>query len=772
MSTITRNGIEFNVVYIDPSAASAGTGDSYDSPLTAFPSSLSDQTCYLIRRTSESYNCQIPLGNFTTLYNFMIMGMPKSTDYEWQILNDSEVKSAWGYDEYEYANIKFKRTNANNNVNNCFTLQNIINLYLSRCYFFRGTDDVNNGNTQPMFYLTGSGSNLTSNYCKFSAQNCDMDDATWRDNHSDYSNTNDTYSKITGYFWINNTHNNITFNHCTINWKLTDAYNFDWWRTKLGIFISCAKKIEFLNCNFYNMYEASTNSYNDRGRNSCVKSDNCMDYIMMNCNFYNVRRGTYRNPGHIIYASCQGRSGNSRADDDVWYKSKLTLKNIFVTTIRMSGAQPTDIPETFDLGDLYFDYFRHYDVENITADFTQPGSQVECQRVLTLVPFVESSGISTKRIKNIYFKFESNPNLCSTYKPSNNYWDFCPLCIDCAGNFKGYSVSDNRPCFEYSTNSNVGVSRFDAPIFENFNIDCQLGWAMRLDGGVNLISGNIKGKIRVGSGVGLQLDKVYNYMGATPGIELEGTLNYIRIKDYVVEKHNILSKYDNTPQVKSNINDVFLNSSSVYIDKSNCLMFNNNISSTMLGNNYDCIAICPNMQATGQYYQRTQNSIIRSYNVTRTGSNASASLRVEYNYGNIGDYPNTLGQDPYKGFLLQPSDSGNYNVKVYFACKNFEQSTLDYENMLRKMYLEIDVPEYYNGDNTKDYTGIYYSYDKGQIISDNSTWNNETGLTCYVIRVPITVSRTDKPVEVKVHCNLYDGSGIMYLDPDVKLEAV
>ena len=61
---------------------------------------------------------------------------------------------------------------------------------------------------------------------------------------------------------------------------------------------------------------------------------------------------------------------------------------------------------------------------------------------------------------------------------------------------------------------------------------------------------------------------------------------------------------------------------------------------------------------------------------------------------------------------------------------------------------------------------------KVQIISDNSTWNNETGLTCYVIRVPITVSRTDKPVEVKVHCNLYDGSGIMYLDPDVKLEAV
>ena len=107
MATITKNGITYTIVYIDPSAATAGTGETYDSPLTNFPSTIENAKCYLVRRTADTYRADMRVGSYTSIINLMIMGMPKNTDEEWEILNDDGVKNAWGSDSYDYANIRW-----------------------------------------------------------------------------------------------------------------------------------------------------------------------------------------------------------------------------------------------------------------------------------------------------------------------------------------------------------------------------------------------------------------------------------------------------------------------------------------------------------------------------------------------------------------------------------------------------------------------------------------------------------------------------------------
>lgn len=66
MSTIIYNNTVYTQVFIDPSKTVAGDGTTPENAFFDFPTTLADNTCYVIRRTNETPNTlpQIPNGTY------------------------------------------------------------------------------------------------------------------------------------------------------------------------------------------------------------------------------------------------------------------------------------------------------------------------------------------------------------------------------------------------------------------------------------------------------------------------------------------------------------------------------------------------------------------------------------------------------------------------------------------------------------------------------------------------------------------------------------
>ena len=73
----------FNAIYVDPSAASAGDGSTPAQALNSLPasaSSIADATCYIVRRTAATSEARLPQGENSSITAFALVGMPKPTD--------------------------------------------------------------------------------------------------------------------------------------------------------------------------------------------------------------------------------------------------------------------------------------------------------------------------------------------------------------------------------------------------------------------------------------------------------------------------------------------------------------------------------------------------------------------------------------------------------------------------------------------------------------------------------------------------------------------
>lgn len=191
MTTLIYKDYEYNVVYVDPSITSEGDGTTYDKALVNIPTTLVDNTCYLIRRTPKEVYTQTTAATNTSITHIMFMGMPKETDEEYDLITDESVKTAWGSDDAEYANV----------MGNALILNYIRELSLTRCFFFRNTSSTSATNTgpNPMFLredVTGNDTfkqdvSVYVNHCKFGHYTFDM-------GNEEYRNSTET---VSGYYY-------------------------------------------------------------------------------------------------------------------------------------------------------------------------------------------------------------------------------------------------------------------------------------------------------------------------------------------------------------------------------------------------------------------------------------------------------------------------------------------------------------------------------------------------------------------------------------------
>jgi hypothetical protein len=107
MATLFNNA---NIIYIDPSASTNGTGTTVDSPLNAIPvmASLTSNTAYVIRRTSTLLTLQYGTYN-TGYYNTYLIGFPRKEDWIYDLMED-DAKFLWGEDQEDYVRLSHSAT--------------------------------------------------------------------------------------------------------------------------------------------------------------------------------------------------------------------------------------------------------------------------------------------------------------------------------------------------------------------------------------------------------------------------------------------------------------------------------------------------------------------------------------------------------------------------------------------------------------------------------------------------------------------------------------
>jgi len=776
MTTVTRNGVEFDVVYIDPSAGSAGDGSAYDSPLLDIPSTIENQKCYLVRRTSEDYMVDMKVGNYSgTIFNFMIMGMPKSTDEEWKYLNDADVKSAWGSDTAEYANIRWNSSSYGNNTSYSFYTTYLQNMFITRCYLFR---DGNSGwvgaDLNPMIFVDygDEKSNVYFNYCKFGFLTFDLDDSTWRENNSDFDTTNNNHAKLENYFYGSSLKSFIMDN-CIINAYTCDPIsNQEWYRKgKPFKFDNKAINVEIKNTKIYSTWGNMDTYYEDTIRNSNVMY---FYYQPRNLKLYNLElNSVMKGTSNIYRGFFYCRQTNSFNESQYYDERKnpniiciTNVKNIIVNFIKMKDANPSgvNLEKTWGRSVFNFNGLSSYNIDTITVNGNLQGSEMCGAECLIMSPTYRSySGLCKRSIKNIKINFETDYTKLKYWTPTTSTLDINPISI--ALDRQQYTIGDS----DYLYNGNRGMATLaNYAIIENIEINAP--FVRSYFNCCNIKNAKLNTYITFGDRTSAEVDYLSNYFPSQPGFQV-GELSYVRIKEYAANLNSPLSTYNGESQIITSLGNDFLRASDIYIDKSNVSLIPENTIVDNLPGVYSNNLICPNYLSNNQYIQLAKNGYMKSWNTVRTGSTSLASIKCNLVNGTLTSgvegYGITLGTRPYKGIQIEPSTTGNQTLKVYIAYKGFNQT--DEDNLLDKVFVEAEVPNNGFGTNDFDSSDIYDSRADGYISDDSSVWSNDTGLTMKVINIPLNVIRTDKPINVRITYEVEGSTKYMYIDPDLKL---
>jgi len=776
MTTVTRNGVEFDVVYIDPSAGSAGDGSAYDSPLLDIPSTIENQKCYLVRRTSEDYMVDMKVGNYSgTIFNFMIMGMPKSTDEEWKYLNDADVKSAWGSDTAEYANIRWNSSSYGNNTSYSFYTTYLQNMFITRCYLFRDTNGGTVGSQlNPMIFVdTGnSKSNVYFNHCKFGVLTQNLDDPTWRENNSTFDTTRNNDRKLQNYFYGTNL-KSLILNDCIIN-AHTIATDYDtWYNCGKPFWISGkAVSVEVKNTKIYSAWENISGGHeDDRTRNTNVI---IFDYQPRVLKLYNLELNSImHSTSNYYHGFFYAKNTNSFNDSSDYNYRKdpniiciADIKNITINFIKLKDANPSGIDTSREWGKaaLYLNGLSSYDIDSITVNGNLQGSEMCGATCLIISPAYKFySGLCKRSIKNIKINFETDYTKLKYWSPVTSVIDINALDITCDKHQYTSGVNDRL----YYGNSRGGTL---ANYFMIENVEINAPFIKSYFNYCNIRNAKFNTYITFGDRTSAEVDYLSNYFPSQPGFQV-GELSYVRIKEYEANLNSPLSAYNGESQINTSLGNDFLRASDIYVDKSNVSLIPENSITDNCPGVYSNNLICPNYLSNNQYIQLAKNGYMKSWNTVRTGSTSLASIKCNLANGTLTSgvegYGITLGTRPYKGIQIEPSTTGNQTLKVYIAYKGFNQT--DEDNLLDKVFVEAEVPNNGFGTNDFDSSDIYDSRADGYISDDSSVWSNDTGLTMKVINIPLNVIRTDKPINVRITYEVEGSTKYMYIDPDLKL---
>lgn len=824
MTTLIYKDYEYNVVYVDPSITTEGDGTTYDNALVSIPTTLVDNTCYLIRRTPKEVYTQTTAATNTSITHIMFMGMPKETDEEYDLITDESVKTAWGSDDAEYANV----------MGNALILNYIRELSLTRCFFFRNTSSTSATNTgpNPMFLredVTGNDTfkqdvSVYVNHCKFGHYTFDM-------GNEEYRNSTET---VSGYYYyckrylILNTIGNFVMKNTQVDYSsyigclLWEPNNY------MNTSINMSTVVKLLNNAIYaNVYGGKAileyNVFNTLY--SCDSSVYYYDYSTSNGYTHNFlsTSGTQtttlysiNNTRYVLYQSC-----NSSVCLNVW-GSSLDVKNTIINNICYSAhwlpshtlyiSNTTDSTQymTNSIQNYYYyngsSYQSGLDIQNTTINTlmfknAKPSSnfnyKIFRKKAIELNSYMNRTDDMTKYLGSIYLHGFFNGCINNITINNNDIYGQTALSVNNIilgtlsrtrdvlkiSNVRGrYATKksdavwfweDYMDCpvislrniehesFNNTTKYGINSTPASRPILlENIDIDCPLATALDLQN-TKLKNVKARGKVNIGFRVSGTINKLVNCDLRNPVLNVYSQDNDLSVEELQVDYDNSFNSSIGSPQVSFDSSlSDYYGNSKIRIGSSNAICFKESTNSSVDFLDLGTV-VCPNHGKQGQFIQMCPMGKISSCSVYRNDSSATASLKFELN-GDIGTgYYQTIGSNDYDTILLTPTEIGEKIITAFVYTEN----NISDKN-IKDMFI-IDLQQ--TGDNTSE--EVFSDANSsviGIVSEDTSTWSNIENGYAKKIEIPFNVISLENPIELNIR-NGIGNNGNIYFDPDIKI---
>lgn len=744
MTTLNYEGVDYNVVYIDPSSETNGDGTTYSTAMNAFPSSYTDKTVYLFRRTDETSKISMPKSGNAGLKYIMFLGMPREGQQFYDLLDDDGVKEAWKDESAKYANLLMNSSSysSSHDANSVIYYETSNVMFIANnCYFFRDNDS---GSSQSycnyMFHISTGIQKFLS--CKFGYTQYNLDDDNYLENNTNIDTNTSKYPQ----------------NKCR-NFLILDGIYF--------VMDDCI-------INIVNSSNSGSQPYGNYSNYSAIYVGNSKSYIN-NCSIYYYCYVTSESYGDKLFFT----SPNYKIKDvnitlinpqnyvtvirNNAYNFEYSLKNIHIHTKKFKNYEFSDdsYPSSYVImirtrygnnQQWINSMISNAQIDGIYYDYSNEPVKLPYLNVCDLgIPYYEN-GAPKSYVKNIDLKF--NPEY-STYHNT---------IVSIRGVEYNYNSSSSSTAATYGGySSNIGKSF----ICDNIKID-SIGssYALYLEG-VGVKSDEIRGHVSLNHST-LDVNKIYNDRGSQAGIYSQGN-SFLRCKEYEANTNNKDYLYSGQRQVAlrytsdSTTYDYYSDPQHIYIDKTNAVLFDEYTHSTSSSAGKYGLYVCPNYIQTGQFYARNESVFAKTWNVVRTGSTSQASIRFNNNQCQSANWLR-IGYEPYKGITITPSTTGNKVLTAYIALKNINEN--DVINCLNDFELEVRVPNL-NEDGSICYD--YYPSKSFGWMKDDSTWSNDSDLNTFKIEIPVEVKDVTNPIEIGFAYRHYDTLGVLYFDPDVKI---
>lgn len=811
MATLIYDNVEFNIVYIDPTIASAGDGTTPALALSDLPNTLVDNTCYLMRRTNEETHVSLKQTKNTGLVNTILMGMPFKDNLIYNMLPE-EVKTAWGNDSEinKYSNV-LCNVQYNDEANNWDCTRDIsvfceweTKIFMAtNCYFYRDNDGISA--YQRLGYIfcfvdDDLKANITFNSCKFGYTQYDLDNDDWLEQNEDIPTNTTKYPqrKARNYVGVWSA-NSLTFDDCIFNfvaedYNSTNSPNYNYlqpcYQPDIIHIQFFARTFNFNNCVVntlqrwtYRYSSGSRYPYNTDGFGICygystnsdgndsilsqyrrddhVKINNLTLNTIVTGNYY-IDRPLMLNINNADHLYVNGISLHIKA-----------MKNAQVDNINVfrGGSFSTD-SRTYTSKFIRFgDICKSIQIDNIMVDLNNSPIKLSNANVLEMYNLPAACyGNPVDYIKNIYVRLHQDRSTLNenNYRNQRAYNGIGDIVSIGARSDASWQWNSQYAGYWYLTTSlNDKYFNFqNTYLIDNIIVEAQYSdtYALSLKY-IGAKSKSIKGRVYLNNAV-LDVNKLYNYRANQNGIYVSNN-SFIKCNEYEADLTQTEYKYSGNAHLSYSWIDGL---SSAYIGKSNVILFDEHVGAGKYGMASQCQFVCPNYILQGQYFARNSNTICKSWNVIRQDSNAVATLRFSNNTCSINPPRLIVGMEPYKGIAITPVSLGKKKAICYFACKNFSENELWQGS--DKFVVEINCPYFETDKFDSAVTNLHYKKHttcNKPWISDTSTWSGDTNLRVFRVEMPIEVFTLDEQIDVKVWYNWYGVNGYAYFDPDVKL---
>lgn len=737
--SIKINSIDKEFVYIDPSLRSEsgteGDGSTPQNALWDFPSTVSENSLYLIRKTSRHVVAKLKVQiTDSTCTSLTIWGMPGPTEKHWNDVPEV-ARTAWGGDTQEgyKAALLVPGKDGRYDDQKQFNLSGLKYLNLSNLRFLDSS---------------GYDSSSSSEYCIYSSSNaCDMviEDVNFagvretttnsETQYLQYHEFSDTTGSNTGRKWIYvNDASSSSTTQATANSCIINNCTFDYVSGKgEGIHIGYCRNtcITNVTVNLYAMY------------NSSISTVNCLTV--------SGRTDTYRTNSRVIVRGFTGRlycNAKSTNPTYHYFTSLLRINSSIVDMkdVDISFANPqygqisTSTDQTISFSSSLINMSQIYAgsrVESFTADFSNYLDLANTQ--VLYITYYKHAGYPRNGqhlvVKDVTITSNASP-IVTTLGDHNSQLETTGL--------SEKSTPYAALCIYGSTDGYTNAS--DDVLLQNVNINAYKGIALMAQGStLDLSESDIKGLVWLTRCTG-KIKSISTF--AIQAALADDGGNLVHIGEISCNKDS--ASYSGQPAItlkdKTRTSD---NSSYILVTTSNT----NCYSTDALNDAKACCLICTNNSATGNYTCRNKTTTCQTWSSFRTGAQHKCSLKLESKNYNQAEMPLIIGDAPFKG-IVKHVDQGAHKIKLY-------ANTIGYSSITASefgQHLSV-IARLPNGEMLSDVQGSWSA-------DTTSEWNNLDGGTAFVLEIPIAVTdASGVDLEFQYTFNWYHIQGATYLDP-------